>query len=130
MKLCIEAEAEAEAEAEKKRNLEAVKILIDIVRFLDRRGLALRGHGAERDANGNFHQLVLLVARHSPTLKVFLDEAEKCPQLATYLNWKLQNEFLELLSEYVNKEIKSEVETTAQFFSAIADTTPDTVLHI
>ena len=119
MKLCIE------AEAEKKRNREAVKILIDIVRFLARQGLSLRGHGSESDANGNFHQLVLLVARYSPTLKVWLDEAEKRPQRATYLNWKSQNEFLELLSDYVNDEIKSEVETV-QFYSVMADTTPDT----
>ncbi|CAB4017034.1 Hypothetical predicted protein [Paramuricea clavata] len=52
MTLCIE------AEAEKKKNREAVKILIDIVRFLVSQGLALRGHGAESDANGNFHQLL------------------------------------------------------------------------
>ena len=93
LKLCIE------AEAEKKRNREAVKILIDIVRFLARQGLAMRGHGAETDANGNFHQLVLTIARHSPMLKAWLDDAEKRPQRATYLNWKSQNEFLELLSE-------------------------------
>jgi hypothetical protein len=47
------------------------------------------------------------------------------PQHASYLNWKSQNEFLELLSESVNKEIKSEVES-AQFFAVMADTTPDT----
>jgi hypothetical protein len=58
-------------------------------------------------------------------LKVWLDEAEKRPQRASYLNWKSQNEFLELLSESVNKEIKSEVES-AQFFAVMADTTPDT----
>ena len=114
-----------EAEAEKKTNREAVKILIVIVRFLARQGLALWRHGAESDANGNFHQLVLLIARHSPTLKVWLDEAEKRLQRASYLNWKSQNEFLELLSESVNKEIKSEVES-AQFFAVMADTTPDT----
>jgi hypothetical protein len=58
-------------------------------------------------------------------LKVWLDEAEKRLQRASYLNWKSQNEFLELLSESVNKEIKSEVES-AQFFAVMADTTPDT----
>ena len=118
MKLCIE------AEAEKQRNREAIKILIDIARVLARQGLSLRGHGSESDANGNFHQLVLLVARHSPSLRRWLDEAEKRPQRATYLNWHSQNEFLELLSDYVNEKVKSEVET-AQFISVMADTTPD-----
>jgi hypothetical protein len=41
-------------------NESPVKILIDIVRYLARQRLALRGHGAESDENGNFHQLVLL----------------------------------------------------------------------
>ena len=70
-----------EVETEKQRNREAVKILIDIVRFLARQGLSLRGHGSESDANGNFHQLVLLVARHCPVLKLWLDEAEKRPNV-------------------------------------------------
>jgi hypothetical protein len=39
-------------------NESPIKILIDIVRYLARQRLALRGHGAESDANGNFHQLV------------------------------------------------------------------------
>ena len=85
----------------------------------------MRGHGAQSDANGNFHQLVLLIARHLPMLKAWLDDAEKRPQRATYLNWKSQNEFLELLSESVNQKIRSEVEA-AQFFTVMADTTPDT----
>eukprot|EP00112_Aurelia_sp_Birch-Aquarium-sp1_P015884 Seg3558.1 transcript_id=Seg3558.1/GoldUCD/mRNA.D3Y31 product="hypothetical protein" protein_id=Seg3558.1/GoldUCD/D3Y31 len=92
MKICIE------AEAKKQRNQEAIKILIDIAR-----------HGSESDANGNFHQLVLLVARHSPALRRWLDQAEKRPQRATYFNWNSQNEFLELLSDYVNEKVKSEV---------------------
>ena len=47
------------------------------------------------------------------------------PKRATYLNWKSQNEFLEVLSSFVNEQhIFSEFES-AQFYSAIADTTPD-----
>ena len=54
-----------------------------------------------------------------------MDEAEKRPQRATYLSWKSQNEFLELLAEYVTEKVKPEVEV-AQFISVVADTTPDT----
>ena len=118
IKICIE------AEAEKQRNREAIKILIDIARVLARQGSSFRGHGSESEANGNFHQLVLLVARYSPVLKSWLDEAAKRPQRATYLNWNSQNEFLELLADSVNEKIKSEVEV-AQFISIVADTTLD-----
>ena len=105
IKICIE------AETEKQRNREAIKILIDIARVMARQGLP-------------FRVMDLKVARHSPVLKSWLDEAAKRPQRATYLNWNSQNEFLELLADYVNEKIKSEVEV-AQFISIVADTTPD-----
>ena len=75
------------AEVEKHRNQEAAKILIDIVHFVARPFISTRD-GSESDANSNFHQLVLLLVHHCPVLKVWLDEAEKKPQHATYLNWK------------------------------------------
>eukprot|EP00794_Sanderia_malayensis_P014514 gene14514-16020_t len=118
MNLCTE------AEAEKQINGEAIKILIDIARVLARQGLSLRGNGSENDANGNFHHLVLLVARHSPALRHWLGEAEKRLQRATYLNWHSQNEFLQLLSDDMSEKVKAEIET-AQFIAVMPNTTPD-----
>ena len=45
-------------------NKEVVKILLDVVKTLARQNIAFRGDGTEE--NGNFHQVVSLVARYCP----------------------------------------------------------------
>ena len=48
------------------QNREVIKILLDVARTLARQGLALGG--GNKDENGNFMQLVNLMARHCPIL--------------------------------------------------------------
>ncbi len=119
LKLLVEEEAEALC------NREAVKILLDVARTLARQGLAFRGHGSEIDGNGNFHQVVLLVARHSPVLRKWLEDAKKRPHRVTYMNWRSQNEYLMLLSDYVSEKVAKDIKKS-EIFSIMADTTPDT----
>ena len=48
------------------QNREVIKILLDVARTLARQGLAFGG--GKKDENGNFMQLVNLMARHCPIL--------------------------------------------------------------
>ncbi len=61
---------------EKKSNEDAIKILIDCVRFLARQDLAFRGH---TDEDGNFHQLIHLLSRHNPILEDWLKNTNSRP---------------------------------------------------
>lgn len=49
-----------------------MKILFDIVKTLGKHGL-LAFHGSGADINGDFRQIELLLARHNPVLKKWLD---------------------------------------------------------
>ena len=106
-----------EEEAETQRNREAIKILLDIVRTLACQGVAFRG-------NGNFRQIVNLLARHSPILRRWLADAPKRPHKVDYLSSRSQNEYLELLAKDVSNRIIDEI-CQAEMFAIIADTTPD-----
>ncbi len=101
---------------------EVVRILMDVTRTLARQGLALRGSG--NDSDGNFVQMVQLVARHNPILKEWLEKTSERPYHVTYLSPKSQNEFIELLGETVKQEIIREIQS-APFYTIMADTTPD-----
>ena len=109
-----------------KNNREAVKILIDVARTLGRQGLPFRGASTEEgETDGNFHQIVQLMGRHSPVMKKWLDEKRLRPYHTTYMSATSQNEFIELLANDVRSKIKEEVHT-AGIYSIMADTTPDT----
>ena len=115
-------------ETESQRNRDAVKVLLDVTRTLARQGLAFRGAGSEKDGSGNFHQITKLVARHSPSFKRWLDDAESRPHTVNYLSSRSQNEFLLLLAEDVTNKVKREI-IESEISTVIADTTPD-VSHL
>ena len=117
-----------EEEVESRRNREAIKTLLDVTRTLARQGISFRGSFSEKDGNGNFRQVVGLVARHSPSLKRWLDDAPKRPHRVDYLSSRSQNEFLELLAKDVSSRVIADI-SQAGMFSVIADTTPD-VSHV
>lgn len=75
-----------------------LEILIDVAWTLARQGLAFRGHesGLEND-NGNFCQMVNLVARHSPIMAKWLKDTDERQYGVTYLGVHSQNEFINLL---------------------------------
>ena len=116
-----------EEEAETQRNREAIKILLDIVRTLARQGVAFRGSSSEKDGNGNFRQIVNLLARHSPILRRWLADAPKRPHKVDYLSSRSQNKYLELLAKDVSNRVIDEI-CQAEMFAIIADTTPDVSL--
>ncbi|CAB4038232.1 Hypothetical predicted protein, partial [Paramuricea clavata] len=104
------------------RNRKVVEILLDITKTLGRQGIAFRGHGDDKE--GNFHQIVMLMARYCPDLKFWFSTTRMRPYRVTYLSPQSQNEFIELIGRQVQKRVTKEIKE-AGMYSVMADTTPD-----
>lgn len=104
-------------------NRAILKRLLDIVLFLGKQSLPLRGHDeSSKSANrGNFLELVDLIAKYDPTLREHLEKAKKN---ATYLSPQIQNEFIEALASCVQKNIIEKVKE-AGCYSLLVDETSD-----
>ena len=107
---------EIQKEKEVIQNRKVIEILLDITRTLGRQGLAFRG---DIEENGNFFQLLKLVARHSPTLKSWLDDKYSRPYHVTYSSPESQNIYIELLADEIRKEVTKRVRD-AKLFSVLA----------
>ena len=114
--------AKIQEEREKLENKEVVKILLDIVKTLARQDIAFRGNGS--DKNGNFCQIVALVARHCPLLERWTTCRRSRPYHITYMAPGSQNEMIELLADDVRQRVVQEIKE-AHMFGVSADTTPD-----
>lgn len=114
---------------EQEFNRKAVGILFDVARTLGRQGLAFRSHkeNENESQDGNFYQIVLLLSRHCPTIKRWLNDKNMRPYHVTYLGSQSQNEFIELLAAATRKTIIQEI-SNSELFSVMADTTPDVSL--
>lgn len=102
-------------------NRKVIHILLDVARTLARQALPFRG---DKDEDGNFYQLVLLVSRHVPNLKRWLTDKRMNPYHATYLSPQSQNDFIALLEAELREKVVNEVKG-AGLFSVMADATPD-----
>lgn len=109
--------------------------LLDIIRFLAKQNLALRGHREgyhdaddEQDSTqnrGNFLELVDLLAKYDPVLREHTLRIKLGKKFETsYLSPTIQNEFIEILGEKVREIIIKEVKE-AKYFSMMFDSTPD-----
>ncbi|XP_029342231.1 zinc finger MYM-type protein 1-like [Acyrthosiphon pisum] len=107
---------------QKEFHKDVIKILFDVSRTLARQGLPFRGDRDEK--NGNFNQLVLLLSRHCPVMKTWIEEAKFRPYHVNYMSHNSQNEFISLLALETKKQIVNEV-NAAKMYSVMADTTPD-----
>ena len=58
---CVEENITIQEEGDRLENFNVVKILIDIIRTLARQDIAFRG-GGNLEINGNFNQIVMLMA--------------------------------------------------------------------
>ncbi|KAF0764466.1 zinc finger MYM-type protein 1-like [Aphis craccivora] len=110
-------------EYQKRFNQKVITMLMDITRTLARQGLAYRGEG-ENEENSNFNQIVLLLSRHSPIMKKWLDEKMFIKYHMTYLSHESQNEFISLLACETKKKVIAQV-VDSGMYSVMADTTPD-----
>ncbi|KAE9530866.1 hypothetical protein AGLY_011328, partial [Aphis glycines] len=108
-------------------NRDVVKQLIDITIFLAKHNLSFRGHseGWENELKGNFKDMVVLLAQHSPTLSVHLSYLKSNARKEhSFISWERLNLFIESVAEYVLSVIKSQI-NTAKLFSTCIDSTFD-----
>ena len=104
----------------------------EVISFLAKQNLALRGHRGENISNiaqenptanpGNFLATIHLLAKFDSTLDQLLTTAK--PKTVTYLSNYTQNEVINLLGESVRNVIISEIKQ-AKYFSMMFDSTPD-----
>lgn len=99
-----------------------IQILFDVTRTLARQGLPFRGDGDEK--NGNFYQIISLISRYRPTMKLWLEEEKFRPYHVTYMSHESQDEFIQLLATETKKSIVHDI-IEAGIYSVMADTTPD-----
>ena len=94
------------------QNRKIVEILPDIAKTLGRQIIAFRGEASGQ--NGNFYQIVHLIARHCPDLKQWLNNARLCPYHVTYTSAQSQNEFIRLIGNQVQQKVKKEMLVCSQ----------------
>ena len=135
----VDKKEQEEIESQVKKWKEILSRLVDIIRFLAKQNLALRGHreGIDYERNetdvepeamgnrGNFLELVHLLAKYDPVLREHLLRTQLGNKFAiSYLSPTIQNEFIEILGENVRCKILMQVKE-AKYFSMIFDSTPD-----
>ena len=83
-------------ESERKKWIDILHRIMNIILFLARQNLALRGHRESLDAEdnpGNFIELVKLISSYDPVLREHLTRIRMAPNITvTYLSPKIQNE--------------------------------------
>ncbi|CAB4027703.1 Hypothetical predicted protein [Paramuricea clavata] len=76
------------------------------------------------DDDGNFKQIVQLVAKYCPELRHWLNMSRMRPYHVTYLSAQSQNKFIELIGHEVQRCIVQEIKD-AGMYSVMADMTSD-----
>lgn len=93
--------------------------MFSIFRWLAAQNIAFRGH---TDDDGNFRSFIETFRPFMPDLDHFL---AACPKNATYMSWKIQNEFIEIIDQLVVDEILKPIIRDKKPFSVIMDETTD-----
>ena len=109
-------------EQDKLENKENIKIFMDIAKTLARQDIAFRGDASEK--NGNYNQIVQLLARYCPKFQYWLKNRRNRPFQVSYMSSESQNEIIQVLAEDIRKRVIDEIKE-AGMFSVSADTTPD-----
>lgn len=121
---------------EKKKWRDILSRLLDVILFLARQNLPLRGHreGVSSDNRGNFLELVNLLSKYDPVLKEHMLRIEhaiactKRKRVDSYLSKDIQNEFISLLGKEVKNNIVDDIKK-AKYFGILFDSTPD-ISHV
>ena len=109
-------------EDDHQQNRRVIEILLDITRTLGRQGIAFRGHG--NDDDGNFKQIVKLMAKYCPELRHWINMTRLRPYHVTHLSAQSQTKFIKLIGHKVQQRIIQDVKD-AGMYSVMANTTPD-----
>lgn len=108
-----------------------VSQLIDITVYLARHSLAFRGHrencnSSQNQIQGNFKDLVMLLAKYSPVLATYINGIQntkiKCK--FNYISWLRQNQLIEATAQFIRLKISYQVRN-GKLSSVSMDTTYD-----
>lgn len=107
-------------------NRQVITELVDIVLYLARHNLAFRGHtdtGIPNTQNGNFKDLVILMAKNSIPLSEHIHKIE-CSGKKEYsfLTWQRQNQLIESISEEISLQIQLAIKKSHMFSISIDST--------
>ena len=92
--------------------------LLEVIRFLGRQGLPLRGHCEDVESfEGNLYQLLLLQSKDFPRMRQWLHQKE-------YISPIIINEIVTLMGQTILKEIIANIRDTL-WYSLIADEATD-----
>jgi len=106
-----------------------LKTIVDIITHLASEGSAFRGSDklieniGKSNQSGKFLNLLNLISHYNEPLKEHLERHKKGG--LTYFSHGIQNEFLEIISDKIKREIISKIKST-KYYSIIFDCTPDT----
>lgn len=106
---------------ETKKWHEILTRMFDIIKFLAKQNLALRGHRED----DSFLELVHLLAKYDPVLREHLVRIKMGQNMSlTYMSPEIQNELIDVLGKKVRQIILARVQK-AKYYSMIFDSTPD-----
>jgi hypothetical protein len=125
--LFIDTELEKLYLIEKRHWRDVLERLVEIIKYLGRQCLALRGSSDTINArdNGNFLKLVELLSKFDVVMSHHLSKIQNNNELAPhYLGKNIQNEIISLLSSNILKHIVGMIQI-AKYYAVILDCTPD-----
>lgn len=123
-KLSIKSQLSSVYDNQVQKNAKALVAIVDIIQYLVRQGLALRGHTWNKETKregGNFSTMVDFVAKYSPELSSHLTSSARN---ARYLSPRIQNEFISINGDLIRKAIVEECNASL-FWSLMLDETTD-----
>jgi hypothetical protein len=122
----IDKAAQRQFEKEKDHWGKVLFRIVCIVKFLAKHNLAFRGSNSKlyEDSNGNFLGLIEMLAEFDPVIQEHVRRITNEETHAHYLDYKIQNELLHLLSSSIRTELVQKVKRS-KYFSIILDCTPD-----
>jgi len=89
-------------------NRELVKQLIDVILYLGRHSLALRGHREKfsDSLRGNYKDLLILLSSHSPIIASYLTKLQtNGKSTLSFISWERQNQMIDAISSHIAKQI-------------------------
>ena len=115
-------------ESETKKWVNILHRVMDIILFLARQNIVLRGYRESFDAEdnpGNFIELVKLISNYDPVLREHLTRIRMAPNVTvSYFSPHIQNELIELLVRHVKQKIVNNIKE-AKYYSMLFDSTTD-----
>ena len=134
----IDAQLQQQVFAEKQKWKSVTERIAEVISYLAKQNLALRGHQGEEISGlsepeetigdnvnvGNSFATIRLLAKYDVILAEHVQSAQEKPKSVSYFSNRSQNEIIDLLGETIKKKIISE-NKDAKYFTIMLGLTPD-----